>query len=259
MSENREQLGNFLRSRRERLRPEHLGLAVMRRRRATGLRREEVAHAAGISAEWYVKLEQGRAVSPSTATIDALARALLLDEVDHAHLRRLARPGQPRIFVREQVPDQIRRLVNAFDHPAYVTGERWDVLAWNEAASSVLTDFGALKEPDNNILLYMLTDPRAKTLFGQHWAHEAQRMVALFRSTHDLWADAPAFVELIARLRHGCPQFDAWWVTHEIGSAVSGTKILYHPIKGRLCFEYVTLQANDDPRLKLAVYIPSKS
>lgn len=257
MTEGREQLGDFLRSRRERLRPEQLGVTVTRRRRATGLRREEVANAAGISGEWYVKLEQGRAVSPSMATIDALARALLLDDVDHAHLRRLARPGQRRTFVREQVPDPVRRLVNAFDHPAYVTGERWDVLAWNEAAREVLTDFGTLAEADNNILLYMLTDLRAKTLFGERWAQESKRLVALFRSTHDLWADDPEFVDLIARLRRGCPQFDPWWVTHDIGSAISGTKVLYHPTKGRLRFEYVTFQANDDPRLRLAAYIPS--
>ena len=86
-----------------------------------------MASAAGISGEWYVKLEQGRAVSPSMATIDALARALLLNEVDHAHLRRLARLSQRRTFVREHVPDPLRRLVNTFDHPAYVTGEHWDV------------------------------------------------------------------------------------------------------------------------------------
>ena len=257
MTKGLEQLGNFLRSRRERLRPEQLGLAVTRRRRAAGLRREEVASAAGISGEWYVKLEQGRAVSPSMATIDSLARALLLDEVDHAHLRRLARPSQRRTFVREHVPDPLRRLVNTFYHPAYVTGERWDVLAWNEAASSALTDCGALKEADNNILLYVLTDPRAKTLFGQHWAQEAKRMVALFRSTHDLWADDPAFVDLIVRLRRGCPQFDSLWVIHEVGSAISGTKVLYHPTKGRLCFEYLTFLSNDDPRLKLTTYIPS--
>ncbi|MFZ0801313.1 MAG: helix-turn-helix transcriptional regulator [Terriglobales bacterium] len=256
MTEANEQLGDFLRSRRERLTPERLGLQVLRRRRTPGLRREEVASAAGISGEWYVKLEQGRAVAPSPATIDALAKALLLDDVDHAHLKSLARPSHRRSFVRETVPDPVKRLVNSLEHPAYVTGQRWDVLAWNKAASSMLANFEELAMEDRNILLYVLTDPRAKTLFGERWDAEAMRMVALFRSTYDLWAEDPAFTDLISRLRLGCSRFDAWWSTHEIGSAVSGTKTVHHPTRGPLRYEYVTFQANDDPRLKLAAFIP---
>ena len=256
MTENREQLGDFLRSRRERLRPDQVGLSSARRRRTPGLRREEVASAAGISGEWYVKLEQGRAVAPSAATIDALARALLLDAVDHAHLKRLARPSPRPPFVRETVPGPVRRLVDSLDHPAYVTGQRWDVLAWNAAATSWLVDFEAVAEEERNILLYMLTDPAAKTLFGDLWEAEARRMVALFRSTHDLWADDPAFADLTARLRLGCSHFESWWAAHDIGEAVSGVKTLHHPTKGQRSFEYVTFQANDDPRLKLAAYLP---
>ncbi len=256
MAEAGEQLGNFLRSRRERLTPEQLGLSGTRRRRVPGLRREEVAGLAGISAEWYVKLEQGRAVAPSVATIDALARALRLSEVDRAHLHMLARSSKRSAFVREEVPTPLRRLVESLDQPAYVTGLRWDVLAWNKAAAELLTDFDQLAAEDRNILLYVLTDPRGRALFGEHWADEARRMVALFRATHDLWSDDPAFADHITRIRRGCTEFDAWWTEHNVGAAVSGTKILYHPARGRLCFAYTTFQANDDPRLKLAVYMP---
>ena len=125
-----EQLGDYLRSRRERLRPEHLGLSDPRRRRTPGLRREEVASLAGISPEWYVRLEQGRAVAPSTATIDALSRALRLDEVDRAHLFMLADGKRRPAYVREVVPDSLRRLVQNLPYPAYITGLRWDVLTW---------------------------------------------------------------------------------------------------------------------------------
>ena len=256
MTESREQFGDFLRSRRERLTPDQVGLSSTRHRRTPGLRREEVASAAGISGEWYVKLEQGRAVAPSTATIDALARALLLNAVDHAHLKRLAWPTHRPPFVRESVPGSLRRLLDGLDHPAYVTGQRWDVLAWNAAASSWLADFEAVALEKRNILLYMLTDPSAKALFGEFWEAEARRMVALFRSTHDLWADDPAFIDLKSRLRLGCSHFEPWWAAHDIGSAVSGIKTLHHPTKGRQSFEYVTFQANDDPRLKLATYLP---
>ena len=251
------QLGAFLRSRRERLTPEQLGLSDSRRRRTPGLRREEVASLAGISPEWYVKLEQGRSVTPSMATIDALSRALRLTEVEHAHLHILAHGRRRPAFVREVPPPPLRRLVESLPYPAYVTGLRWDVLAWNEAAATLLADFDAIAVEDRNILLYVLTDPRGRELFGEGWAAEARRMLALFRATHDIWAADPAFVDLIARLQAGCAEFDAWWTAHDVGAALSGTKILHLPAQGRLSVDYTTFQANDDPRLKLAVYLTS--
>ena len=125
------ELGDFLRSRRARLGPAEVGLSNGRRRRTPGLRREEVAELAGIGVDWYVRLEQGRAVSPSVTTVDALARALRLKPHEHAHLRALTRPPDRRAFRRETVPDAIRRLVEGLAQPAYVTGRRWDILAWN--------------------------------------------------------------------------------------------------------------------------------
>ena len=255
MAEGSEQLGEFLRSRRERLQPEHLGLSDPRRRRTPGLRREEVASLAGISPEWYVKLEQGRSVAPSTATIDALSRALRLNEVERAHLAMLALGKRRPAYVRETVPDSLRRLVQSLPNPAYITGLRWDVLAWNEAAATLLIDFSGIEIEDRNILLYVLTDPTARVLLGGNWGDEARRMVALFRATHDLWAADPAFVDLVARLRAGCEEFDAWWAAHDVGAATSGTKTFYHSTQDPLHFDYATFQANDDPRLKLAVYL----
>jgi transcriptional regulator with XRE-family HTH domain len=253
---SRSGLGDFLRSRREKLSPEAVGLANGRRRRTPGLRREEVAELAGIGVDWYIRLEQGRTVSPSVTTIDALARALRLSKVEHAHLRALARNSDRRAFARESVPDAIRRLVESLDQPAYVTGRRWDVLAWNAAAADIFTDFGALAEGDRNVLIYMLVDPDARRLFGAAWADEAKRVVAQFRATHDLWAGDPAFLDLLERLRQGSPEFATWWEAHDIRASAAGQKLLSHPEKGLLRFEYATFQANDDPALKLAIYTP---
>ena len=249
------QLGEFLRSRRERLRPEQVGLSDPRRRRTPGLRREEVASLAGISPEWYVKLEQGRSVAPSAATIAALSRALRLDEVERAHLSMLAHGERRPAFVRESVPEPLRRLVQSLPCPAYVTGLRWDVLAWNAPAAALLADFGELDAGDRNILLHVLTTPEGRALFGERWADEARRMVALFRATHDPWAADPAFVDLIARVRAGCVEFDAWWSAYDVGAAASGSKVLHRAGRGGLRFDYTTFQANDDPRLRLAVYL----
>lgn len=160
-----------------------------------------MAELAGIGVDWYIRLEQGRSVCPSVTTIDALARALRLNKVEHAHLRALTRNPDRRAFRREIVTESIRRV-------------------------------------------------------GVTWADEARRMVAQFRMTHDLWAGDPAFMELLERLRRGCPEFAIWWEAHDIRNVGAGRKVLTHPTKGALHFEYATFQANDDPALKLAIYAP---
>src|SRR6266481_8022033 len=164
----RSEFGDFLRSRREKLSPKAVGLPGGRRRRTAGLRREEVAELAGIGVDWYIRLEQGRTVSPSVTTIDALARALRLGKAEHAHLRALASNADRRAFSRESVPDALRRLVEGLNQPAYVTGRRWDVLAWNSAADEIFA-FSRLAEEDRNTLISVLTNPHTRGLFGSAW------------------------------------------------------------------------------------------
>ena len=246
-------LGEFLRSRRERLSPAALGLPDRRRRRTPGLRREEVAELAGIGVDWYIRLEQGRTVSPSQATIDALARALRLGKAEHKHLRALTENTDRRAFVPETVPAAVRRTVERLNLPAYVTGRRWDILAWNAAADEIFA-FSRLPEGDRNILVNVLTNRATRRLFGASWEEQARRIVAQFRATHDLWAGDPAFRELLMRLRKGCPEFAGWWEAHDIGGVSAGRKSLSHPRKGRLKLEYASFQANDDPALKLIIY-----
>jgi transcriptional regulator with XRE-family HTH domain len=238
------------------LSPEALGLSSIRRRRTPGLRREEVADAAGISVEWYVKLEQGRAVAPPGGTVAALARALRLDDTERNHLHRLAGTGVKSPFVREQVPAALKRLIDRLPYPAYLTGRRFDILAWNAATTDLIADFSAKPVEDRNILLFVLTDPAAKALFGNGWASEAKRVVALFRSSFDLFANEPAFTELVTRVRANCRPFSGWWADHDIRTPSSGIKMLHTP-QGTRRLEYSTFQANDDPALKLAIYVPA--
>jgi transcriptional regulator with XRE-family HTH domain len=248
-------LGEFLRSRRERLSPDALGLATLRRRRTPGLRREEVAERAGIGVDWYVRLEQGRAEGPSATTVDALARALCLAPAEHAHLRALAHLPVPRPFVRETVPDTIRYIVASLRQPAYVTGARWDVLAWNRAATREIADFARMKEEDRNILLFALTDHAARALFGAEWAAIARRMVTQFRVAHDFWAGDPAFAELVARLRRDSREFARWWSAHDVGETRAGRKVL-HRAGRAFPFMHASFQSNDDPGLRLVIYTP---
>jgi transcriptional regulator with XRE-family HTH domain len=249
---NAAELGDFLRSRRERLDPGTLNLPVARRR-TPGLRREEVAARAGIGIDWYIRLEQGRCVRPSAMTIDALARALRLNPVEHDHLRMLAGTRERGLFVRETVPESLRRLVDALPHPAYVTGRRWDVLAWNSLAESLFR-FGRLPEADRNILIHLLTTAHARRSFGKAWASQAQHVIAQFRTSYGQWAGDPAFTALLERLRDGCPEFAAWWKGHDIRPPAAGTKRLRHPTRGPLRLSHNSFQSNDDPRLRLIIY-----
>ena len=250
------ELGDFLRSRRDRLTPKAVGLPDGRRRRTPGLRREEVAALAGIGVDWYIRLEQGRSVSPSAATIDALARALRLSRAEHRHLKELTETTDRRAFVRETVPPAVRRTVERLNLPAYITGRRWDVLAWNEAADEIF-GFSGIADTDRNSLITVLTNRASRRLFGASWADVARRMVAQFRTTHDLWAGDPAFRELLERLRAGCPEFAGWWEAHDVSGVAAGHKFISHPKKGRIKLEYVSFQANDDPALKLVIYTPA--
>jgi transcriptional regulator with XRE-family HTH domain len=252
----RRELGDFLRARRGRLSPESVGLPHRRQRRTPGLRREEVAELAGIGVDWYVRLEQGRPVTPSVSTIDALARALRLTELEHQHLRALAGGGGPKPFQPETAPPALLHLLDSLAQPAYVTGRRRDLVAWNAAAAEIF-GFADLGEEERNILVVVLTNPRSRELFGPGWAEEAQRIVAQFRATHDLWAGDPAFVALLRRLRGGCPEFEAWWERHDIRRPVSGRKTLHHPTKGVIAFDHASFQFNDDPSLKLVIYTPA--
>ena len=252
MSDNKP-LGDFLRSRRHRLDPAALGLEPAPRRRAPGLRREEVAARAGISCEWYVKLEQGREVSASAGTIAALARALVLDDGEVAHLRRLAGRGPLTPFVRETVPEIIDLIIRSLPEPAYMTGARWDVLTWNAAADR-LFGFSTMAEVERNILRYMLAAPAARALFGAGWAAEAQRMIALFRTTYDQLGGDPAFQEMVTDLSAISAEFREWWSSHHVATPSAGLKVLSLKAGGRETYAYASLQANDDPRLKLALY-----
>ena len=136
--------------------------------------------------------------------------------------------------------------------PAYLS---WDVLWWNADAAALVGNFAGMAEEDRNILVFMLTDARARSLFGEGWSIEARRMVSLFRASYDPWADDPGFEALVARLRTDCPEFEGWWSDHDLAAPISGSKLLFHPRGGTTRYDYATFQANDDPKLKLSLHV----
>jgi hypothetical protein len=159
--------------------------------------------------------------------------------------------------MRETVPDTILRIVVSLRLPAYVIGARWDVLAWNRAAARAIIDFSRVKEEDRNILLFALTDPAARPLFGAEWATIAHRMVTQFRAAYDLWAGDPAFAEFVARLRGKSREFARWWSAHDVGDMRAGRKVL-HRADWSFPFVHASFQSNDDPALRLVIYTPCR-
>lgn len=251
----RSELSDFLKSRRARLDPHMLGLPSGRRRRTAGLRREEVAESAGIGTDWYTRLEQGRDVRPSVATIGAIARALRLDEAETAHLHRLARTDRRPAFAREAVPPMLARIVAAYPAPAYVIGQRWDLLAWNQAVVDLFGDFSRFPEAERNVLLYVLTDPDLRAMFGPSWEREARKMVGQFRADYGAWAGDPAFDGLVALMEARSPEFRLWWRAHDVHAQHAGVERLRHPVHGEITAAYATFRPIDDPRLKLVLYV----
>lgn len=256
MSRRRE-LGLFLRSRREGLTPEVVGLASGMRRRAPGLRREEVAELAGISVDWYTRLEQGRVGSPSMHTLDALARALRLAPAEYAHLQLLIQPHPAPAWLPERAPAAVERLVEQWQYPAYAVNERWDLLAWNDAATAIFGDFGGQPSGCANLLRYMLLDDAAQQVFGDAWAEEAQRMVGKFRRLYDQHAGAQAFDALIGDLDHNSAYFAGWWQRHDIVMQGTGHKQLRDKSGTLRAFEYLSMHPADTPHLRVALYMPA--
>ncbi|MEV7935192.1 MULTISPECIES: helix-turn-helix transcriptional regulator [unclassified Kitasatospora] len=251
-------LSEFLRTRRAQLRPEDVDLPDYGgRRRVAGLRREELAHLAGVSVDYYTRLEQGRVGNPSEAVLDAVARALQLAPDESGHLHRLARPTR-RAPRRRTAPQQPRpsllRLLDQLDHvPALVMGHRMDVLAWNRAAVALFGDYGALPVEDRNIARGTFLDPASRELYGD-WTACARENVAFLhleagRRPHD-----PLLAELVGQLCVHSEEFRHLWAEHPVADKTSGRKLFHHPIAGPLDLAYDTLRPADDPDQALVTY-----
>lgn len=261
--ENRRQaLGEFLRTCRARLSPGDVGLPGSKRRRTPGLRREEVALLANIGVSWYIALEQGRDVHPSKEVMDSIAQALRLSATERQHFLVLAGYAPP-IGVsadEETVTPAIQQAVQALNpHPAFVLGRRWDILAWNEAAATVLTyreaDANGLPQ---NLLWSQFTDPLVREIYPD-WESSAQLMVALLRTDSARFPEDSWYGEIIERLQQESALFRLWWSRYELDrvGTLDGRKVMKHPRLGYLEFDYVTLLVPTHPDLKLILYVSS--
>jgi transcriptional regulator with XRE-family HTH domain len=255
-SGSRSELADLLRSRRHRLTPADVGLPAGTRRRTAGLRREEVAQLAGVSATYYTFLEQGRDVRPSRQVVAALAGALRLSSAERAHLFQLAgiTPAADDQAQAETVVPVVGALVDRLDpFPAYLKGRRWDVLAANRAARALFTDWPARAPGDRNMVWWMFTDPAARKVYV-NWEQEASDMLARFRAAAARRLDDPDFTDLIERLHQASPEVRSWWPRHDVRPLGGGTKHLHHPALGDVAFQHAVLQVADHPEQTLVYF-----
>src|SRR5580700_1472344 len=254
--ENR--LGTYLKDRRAKLDPVALGFTAQRRR-TPGLRREEVAQRANISATWYTWLEQGRGGAPSADVLERIARALMLTDVEREHLflLGLGRPPDVRYQTSEGVTPRLQRVLDALEFsPAVVSTVTWDIVAWNRAATAVLTDYSALAPEQRNVLRLVFCDPRVRAA-QLDWEAVARFVVGAFRADEARAGAAAEVAALVDELCRLSPEFEAMWRDNDVSGYGGGVKHLRHPIAGPIAFEYSAFAVDGRPDLRMVVYSPA--
>ncbi|MGW8953891.1 helix-turn-helix domain-containing protein [Streptomyces sp. NPDC055709] len=256
------ELREFLRSRRARMSPAEAGLVggsgFSGRRRVPGLRREELAHLAGVSVDYYVRLEQGRGGQASPEVLDAVARVLRLDNFERKHLYTLVRGEEVRKSGRpwQEVRPGVRALLETLAGvPAYVVGRRLEILAWNELARILIADFPALAKEERNLGHLTFLDPAASERYVR-WQEKAQDTVAFLRLDAGRHPDDTGLSALIEELSQESEDFRRMWSDHDVRDVTHGPKPLYHPLVGTLQLFFETLRLPDDPDQAVVVYLP---
>jgi len=251
-------LGSYLKDRRARLDAAALGYAGTRRR-TPGLRREEVAQRAHISATWYTWLEQGRGGAPSSEVLERIARALMLTEVEREHLflLGLGRPPEPRYQAGAAVSHNLQRVLDAMPAaPAFVKTLTWDLVAWNRAAAAVF-GYDEAKPEQHNILRRIFLDPHSRAV-QLDWESMARLVVSVFRADAARAGVSANADRLIRELRARSPEFDAFWQEEQdVRAFGEGVKHIRHPVAGLLAMDYSSFGVDGRPELSMIVYNPA--
>jgi transcriptional regulator with XRE-family HTH domain len=251
-------LGAYLKDRRAKLDPATFGFAP-KRRRTPGLRREEVAQRAHISPTWYTWLEQGRGGAPSAHVLDRIAQALMLTDVEREHLFLLGLGRRPEVQYRkdEVVTPRLQRVLDALEpSPALIRSATWDVIAWNRAATVMLTDYGSLPPKQRNVLRFIFLDPVVRAA-QYDWESVARHVVSAFRVDAARAGAAAEVQPLVDELCRLSPEFKALWRDNDLRSHGEAVKHIRHPKLGPIAFEYSAFAVDGRTDLNMIVYNPA--
>src|ERR1700691_2896478 len=252
------QLGTYLKDRRAKLDPTAFGFPLTRRR-TPGLRREEVAQRANVSATWYTWLEQGRGGAPSADVLNRIARAMMLTDVEREHLflLGLGRPPEVRYHAPEGISPRLQRVLDTREYsPAFIRTATWDVIAWNRAAAGVLTDYSTLPDGQRNVLRMMFRDIRVRAA-QSNWQSVARYVVASFRADVARAGAARNVQSLVDELCATSPEFAAMWRDNDVQGQGDGSKVLHHPIARTLSMEFSGFAVDGRPDLNMVIYTPA--
>jgi len=260
MADAKENLvGAYLRDRRAKLDPAALGYPLTRRR-TPGLRREEVAQRAHVSATWYTWIEQGRGGAPSPEVLNRIAHALMLTDAEREHLFLLALGRTPEVQygAAHGVTPRLQHLLDSLDlSPAYIKTSTWDIVAWNRAATAVLADYGALSAAQRNILRLIFSNSSMRQR-PTDWESVARFVVASFRADTARAGAARNAKSLVDELCQLSPEFDSLWRDNDVGSSYGEiTKHVRHPQAGLIALEYSSFSVDGRPDLGLVIYHPA--
>ena len=261
--DNRDDIREFLTSRRERLTPAEAGLPDFGgRRRVKGLRREEVALLAGMSTEYYVRLERGNGTGVSESVLDGISRALKLDEAEHAHLYDLVRAanqgGHPARRRGPSRPQQVRPAVQQLidtmrDVPVYVQNGRLDAVATNRLGAALFSEMFFMPQRPMNAARFTFLDPRAQT-FYRDWPGNARQIVALRRAEAGRSPYDRVLTDLVGELATRSDLFRTLWASHDVRVHRTGTKQVHHPVVGDLDLTFEAMDLTSEPGLQLLAF-----
>jgi transcriptional regulator with XRE-family HTH domain len=255
----RTELAAFLRTRRERIRPEDVGLPPGTRRRTAGLRREELAQLAGVGVTWYTWLEQGRPINVSVQVLEAVSRTLMLDATERAHLFRLADVGGAAALPSCDdcpLPAAVQQILDALPLPASVVTERFDLLAWNPVYATLFPRVSSAAPGDRNTLLSILTGSSCCSPVADPEGY-CDAMVAQLRAAYAKHIGDPAWTHFIRRLEALSPDFARAWAAHDVAQPGSTVKVFRHPGVGRVTVTSTSFAVQSVPGARMVVYTPT--
>lgn len=253
--DRRTELGDFLRSRRARRQPEDLGLTpVGGRRRVPGLRREELAQAAALSVDYYVRLEQGRLRNPSEEVVDSVATALGLDDAERRYLHNLARPSRATPKPVTAVRTTLQTLLDHTTVPANIYSKRGDILAWNALSAALIIDFGALPPEERNMPRLVFLNEEVASRFVE-WECKARDIVSQLRMESSRAPGDERLATLVGELTMRSAEFARLWATHPVREKIRGGHLYRHPVVGEFYLRYEAFSPPDAPDVSFVAQV----
>lgn len=256
MPKNRE-LGLFLKKKRSTLRPEQFGLNADKRRRVEGLKREEVADLAGVSIDWYVRIEQGQNVNPSIDVLLALSRVLQLNNEEKRYLFNLSDKKLPlEDSVTIAISDTLQKFLdNQNPNIAYVTDSKLTIIGWNMAALKVYGNYAEMNEKERNSVWRSFNDEYMKELLDD-WEGHSKLRVEQLRANYSYYENDKTINEIIVELNVKHSLFNTWWNNQGIMGTPEGQKLLHHPIAGNLYLSYISFKSTEIEGASVTIQMP---